>query len=112
MPFKFINLWQTNEERKQRYHLARSLGVNSNWAGVMRDWRTSKIERLFNLTGLATSFKANPHAPYAQFRLPSFPFPEIVTPSGIPHHAQDPNSPPASKPYPQQGDATINFKTA
>jgi len=49
--FKFINLWQTKEERQEKYHLARSLGMNSYWAAVMRDWRLAKIERLFGLTG-------------------------------------------------------------
>ena len=50
MGFKFINLWQTKEERQSKYHLARSLGMNSYWAAVMRDWRLAKIERLFSLT--------------------------------------------------------------
>ncbi|GAI13125.1 unnamed protein product [marine sediment metagenome] len=50
MGFKFINLWQSKEERQEKYHLARSLGVNSYWASVMRDWRLAKIERLFGLT--------------------------------------------------------------
>jgi len=48
--FKFINLWQTKEERKEKYHLARSCGANSSWAARMRDWRLSKIERRYNLT--------------------------------------------------------------
>lgn len=50
MGFKFINLWQTKEERQSKYYLARSLGMNSYWAAVMRDWRLAKIERLFGLT--------------------------------------------------------------
>lgn len=45
----FINLWQTKEERQEKYHLARSLGANVSWASAMRDWRLSKIERFFNL---------------------------------------------------------------
>lgn len=48
--FKFINLWQTKEERQEKYWLARSLGANSYHAARMRDWRLSKIERRFNLT--------------------------------------------------------------
>ena len=47
--FKLINLEQTNVERQEKYHLARSLGMNSYWAMAMRDWRLSKIERLFGL---------------------------------------------------------------
>lgn len=48
--FRFINLWQSKEDRQTKYHLARSLGMNSYWAAVMRDWRLAKIERLFGLT--------------------------------------------------------------
>jgi len=47
--YKFINLWQSSEERKAKYWLLRSLGANSYHAMRMRDWRLSKIERLFNL---------------------------------------------------------------
>ena len=47
---KFINLWQSNEERQQKYWLARSLGANHHHARRMRDWRLSKIERRFGLT--------------------------------------------------------------
>ncbi|GAI11788.1 unnamed protein product, partial [marine sediment metagenome] len=50
MAFKYINLWQSKEERQEKYHLARSLGMNSYWAIKMRDWRVAKIERLFGLT--------------------------------------------------------------
>lgn len=50
MALKYINLWQSKEERQSKYHLARSLGANSYWASVMRDWRLAKIERLFGLT--------------------------------------------------------------
>jgi len=48
--FKLINLWQSKQERQEKYHLARSLGMNVAWATVMRDWRLAKIERLFGLT--------------------------------------------------------------
>ena len=59
MAFKYINLWQSKEERQEKYHLARSLGMNSYWAAVMRDWRLSKIERLFNLA----KTPVEPHQP-------------------------------------------------
>lgn len=61
MAYHLVNLWQTKEERKAKYWLARSLGCNSYWAQGMRDWRLSKIERLFNLVNALT--------PYAQFQL-------------------------------------------
>jgi len=49
MPLKFINLWQTKEERTGKYWLVRSLGATAETAKRLRDWRLSKIERLFNL---------------------------------------------------------------
>ena len=52
---KLINLWQSSEERKEKYWLARACGVNSYHAGRMRDWRLSKIERRFGLTEERTS---------------------------------------------------------
>lgn len=48
--FKFINLWQSKEERQAKYWLARSVGANVSHARAMRDWRLSKIERAFGLT--------------------------------------------------------------
>jgi len=47
--FQFINLWQTAEERKQKYWLARSMGASWDLARRCRDWRLSKIERLFKI---------------------------------------------------------------
>lgn len=44
-----VNLWQSSEERRQKYWLCRSLGANQAQATRMRDWRLSKIERLYNL---------------------------------------------------------------
>jgi len=49
MAFKLINLWQTSDERRAKYWLARSLGLSSYWAMTVRDWRLAKIERMFNL---------------------------------------------------------------
>jgi len=70
--FKFINLWQTKEERQQKYHLALSLGVSRDWARAMRDWRLSKIERLFGLNFPDHYRNAPVYYPYAQFVLPGF----------------------------------------
>lgn len=64
--FKFINLWQSAEERREKYWLARSLGLSSYWAQVVRDWRLSKIERKFNLDLVDGPEVAG------QFRLPNF----------------------------------------
>lgn len=44
-----VNLWQSPGERRDKYHLVLSLGVNTSWAIRMRDWRLSKIERFFGL---------------------------------------------------------------
>ena len=42
-----VNLRQTNEERRLKYHLARTLGANVSWAQRYRDWRWNKIARRF-----------------------------------------------------------------
>ena len=44
-----INLWQTKEERSDKYKLALLMGATVVQARYMRDWRLSKIERLFGL---------------------------------------------------------------
>jgi len=55
--FKFVNLWQTREERQGKYWLARTCGATSYQAMRKRDWRLSKIERRFHL-----SETFNPHS--------------------------------------------------
>lgn len=70
--FKFVNLWQSAEERRQKYHLARALGCSTTWAVAMRDWRLSKIERLFGLDFPDHYNNAPVFYPYAQFKLPGF----------------------------------------
>lgn len=47
--FRFINLWQSSEERRAKYWLVRTCGGSDSLAQRMRDWRLSKIERHFNL---------------------------------------------------------------
>ena len=47
--FKLVNLWQSTEERRGKYWLAKSLGASSSHAQRMRDWRLAKIERLYGL---------------------------------------------------------------
>lgn len=44
-----INYYQTQEERRGKYWLARSCGADSYHAMRMRDWHLSKIERLYHL---------------------------------------------------------------
>ena len=73
MPHKFVNLWQTADERREKYSLCLSLGVNPAWARAMRDWRLAKIERRFNLCFDETFRNAPVLKPYAQFLLPGFP---------------------------------------
>lgn len=46
---KYVNLWQSPEDRMRKYWLARSLGANPSWARVMRDWRLSALERRLGL---------------------------------------------------------------
>lgn len=40
-----VNLYQTPEERRAKYNLVRSFGINSYWAMGMRDWRLTSIEK-------------------------------------------------------------------
>lgn len=69
---KFVNLWQSAEERQQKYWLVKALGCNTSWAKKMRDWRLSKIERLFHLQ-FDEHYRNSPvFKPYAQFLLPGF----------------------------------------
>jgi len=68
----FVNLKQTAEERRQKYHLVKCLGLGQSWACQMRDWPLAKIERYFDLEGLRDSFKKDPLGPYAQFMMPGF----------------------------------------
>ena len=72
MAFKYVNLWQSSKKRQQKYHLARSLGCSVSWATAMRDWRLSKIERLFGLDFPDHIENTPVFYPYAQFKLPGF----------------------------------------
>jgi hypothetical protein len=44
---RFVNLWQTPEERRGKYHLLRSIGLDVSRAQQGRDFRLSTIERLY-----------------------------------------------------------------
>ena len=48
-PFVLVNLKQTPEERREKYWLCRSFGLNSYQAMRRRDWRLSKIERALGI---------------------------------------------------------------
>lgn len=52
-----VNLWQSPDERRQKYWLVKSLGGSAELAHRFRDCRLSKIERLFGLD------RSNKHAP-------------------------------------------------
>ena len=41
---KFVNLWQSQEERQEKYWLCRSLGLSVDSARRMRDWHQTKID--------------------------------------------------------------------
>lgn len=92
----FVNLYQTKEERQEKYHLARSLGVNSHLANRMKDWRLSKIERLFHLCFNEHYRNAPVFKPYAQFLLPGF----TINPHGPPTSAGEPLQSNSSTPPP------------
>ena len=47
MSYHLVNLWQTAAERKRKYWLLRSIGLNSSWARHGRDLRMSTIERWY-----------------------------------------------------------------
>lgn len=47
--YHLVNLFQTNDERKEKYWLVKTLGCNSSMAQRLRDWPLRKIERRFGL---------------------------------------------------------------
>lgn len=75
-----VNYSQTPQERREKYHLAKSLGCNATWAHRLRDWRLSKIERMFHLCFDEHHQNAPVYKPYAQFLLDGF----TLTNMGIP----------------------------
>jgi len=44
---RWVNMFQTKEERRAKYHLLRSIGANSYRARQAMDWRLSAIERIY-----------------------------------------------------------------
>jgi len=44
-----VNSFQSSEERRAKYALARSLGASRPWAVRMRDWHWEKIGRFYSL---------------------------------------------------------------
>lgn len=40
---QFCNLWQSKEERREKYSLVRALGFSSYMANRLRDWRNTEI---------------------------------------------------------------------
>lgn len=40
----YVNLWQTKEERQEKYWLARSCGLPASQCRVLRDWRLKRLE--------------------------------------------------------------------
>lgn len=77
---RLVNFSQTPQERREKYSLLKSLGVNPSTAHRMRDWRLAKIERLFHLCFDEHHNKAPTLKPYAQILLPGF----TLTNMGIP----------------------------
>ena len=47
---RWVNIYQTKEERQEKYGLVRSCGGTCYDAQRMRDWRLSKVERCYGLT--------------------------------------------------------------
>lgn len=44
---KFVNLWQTQEERRGKYALCRSIGLSHAQARQARDWHLTQIEKIY-----------------------------------------------------------------
>lgn len=44
---QLVNAHQTSEERRSKYWLLRSIGVSPGQARYKRDWRLSKLERVY-----------------------------------------------------------------
>ena len=44
-----VNLYQSPEQRMEKYYFCRGLGQNCAWAKRMRDWRWTKLYRFFNI---------------------------------------------------------------
>jgi len=47
---RWVNIFQTKEERQQKYWLVLACGGTYANACRMRDWRLAKIERCYGLT--------------------------------------------------------------
>ena len=69
----YVNLWQTAEERREKYWLVRSLGLSSSWAAAIRDWPLSKIERRFHFLFDRETKNGKRITAHAQLCLPGFP---------------------------------------
>lgn len=46
---QFCNLWQSQEERREKYDYCRALGVSSYMAKRLRDWRMEHILHYFTI---------------------------------------------------------------
>lgn len=68
----FVNIWQNQDERREKYFLIRSLGLPRYWAYRCRDWPISKIERRFNLCVVNREGSHLPKEWHAQLLLPGF----------------------------------------
>lgn len=44
---KFVNLWQTKEERREKYYLLRSIGLPICKCRQARDWHLTQIEKIY-----------------------------------------------------------------
>jgi hypothetical protein len=44
---QLVNLWQTPEERREKYQFCRAAGANSYEAMRMKDWRWEYIHEFF-----------------------------------------------------------------
>jgi len=51
-----VNAYQTPEERKSKYHLARSLKCSSAMARRLRDWREEYIMEYVNYRDMAKRY--------------------------------------------------------
>lgn len=68
---KLCNLWQSPEERKEKYLYCRTLGVSSFMAYRMRDWQWETIDRYFSYKQIYEDFVQERQAQGVAFSAPA-----------------------------------------
>lgn len=58
---KLCNLWQSPEERREKYAYCRALGVSSYMAMRLRDWQWETIDKYFEYAQMYDSYVKEKH---------------------------------------------------